>query len=272
MDNHKVIITVPSEGGWFNELYTNFKRKYKLDELELEVQKYDECNHIMVDIETLGTEPGCAILSISAVMFNIETGYIAAEWEFAIDLETSPELSINPKTALWWLSQSKEAQDRLLKLQENKISAKEALVGFNNIFGDGGKQWKNKYHAWGNSARFDLGIIEFAMSKYGITPNWHFGKERDVRTLLGMVKDIYGIDLKNKDILPFEGVAHNGLDDCKHQIRQCSMAYNILKSDQKKDSNIDQFLKSKEKYDNHVKEVNERHVARFSVVDRYIVE
>ena len=37
---------------------------------------------------------------------------------------------------------------------------------------------------WGNSPRFDCGILENAFNQYGIELPWDFRKERDFRTLL----------------------------------------------------------------------------------------
>jgi len=65
---------------------------------------------IMVDIETLGTDPGAAIVSIGAVRFsttNDAAGAIEAEFFESVALESCDAygLDIDGSTVEWWLGQ-----------------------------------------------------------------------------------------------------------------------------------------------------------------------
>ena len=75
----------------------------------------------------------------------------------------------------------------------------------------------NNIRIWGNSNRFDLGILE-GWYKKGIgskfEPFWNTWLERDVRTLSSLKPNI-------KANMKFVGIKHNALDDCKHQIKYC---------------------------------------------------
>ena len=74
---------------------------------------------------------------------------------------------------------------------------------------------------WGNSARFDLGILENAYSKFNVNIPWNHWNERDVRTLVAFAPEI-------KKNMVFEGVKHNPIDDCKHQIKYCCEIFKKL--------------------------------------------
>lgn len=64
--------------------------------------------HIMLDLETLGTQPGCAILSIGAVAFSPEAGAIASTEPFYVEISlesTLPRFGVEAGTLRWWLEQ-----------------------------------------------------------------------------------------------------------------------------------------------------------------------
>ena len=68
-------------------------------------------NNIMLDLETMGSGPRAAIVSIGAVFFDLQTGELGAEFEVAVDLRESVKFGeMNADTVLWWLEQSDEAR------------------------------------------------------------------------------------------------------------------------------------------------------------------
>ena len=75
---------------------------------------------------------------------------------------------------------------------------------------------------WGNSARFDIGKLEdaYVACSYHDNP-WYFRSERDVRTLVAFAPDV-------KANIPFEGIEHSPIDDCKHQIKYCSAIWKMF--------------------------------------------
>lgn len=70
----------------------------------------------------------------------------------------------------------------------------------------------------GNSARFDLGLLENAYDKAMLSIPWKFYQERCVRTLVSFNPEI-------KNNLEFTGTAHNALADCYHQIKYCNLTW-----------------------------------------------
>lgn len=67
---------------------------------------------VMVDIESLGTEPGAAILSIGAVPFDTDDVDATAGFYSEVDLRSceAAGLTIDADTLLWWQGQSDEAK------------------------------------------------------------------------------------------------------------------------------------------------------------------
>ena len=66
--------------------------------------------HVMVDLETLGTLPGCAIMSVGAVFFDASG--LGAEFYMVArqDSCTKAGLTIDAETASWWAQQAPDAQ------------------------------------------------------------------------------------------------------------------------------------------------------------------
>lgn len=173
-------------------------------------------NNLMIDIETLGTQQGSVILSIGAVAFDIETGKTAGHFYERIDIDSSLEagLKLDKDTILWWLKQPKEAQHTIVNHTGVKLEAvlrDFALWVLSNCDAD--------VKVWGNSARFDLGILQTAFSKFKMKLPWQYYHERDVRTLVAFAPEI-------KETTLFIGTKHQPVDDCMHQIRYCSKIYN----------------------------------------------
>lgn len=168
----------------------------------------------MVDIETMGTGVNSSILSIAAVKFDLDTGFTGDEFYVKIDLQSCLDkgLEMNANTVVWWMRQSEEARKELF--QDKGGNLLPALVDFKKVFNE-------KSLVWGNSARFDLGVLENAFNKCEMDIPWRFYNERDVRTLVSFRPEI-------KREAVFEGVPHNALDDCKHQIKYCSEIWNDL--------------------------------------------
>ena len=92
----------------------------------------DEQHHIMVDLETLGTEPGSVIVTLAAVQFGGQPGRILNTFIRHIrpDSCEAAGLRCNAATALWWLKQSEDARRRLEEGQKEAIPLDEALKEF----------------------------------------------------------------------------------------------------------------------------------------------
>lgn len=175
-------------------------------------------NHLMLDIETMGNESFSSIVSIGAVEFDINTGKTGKEFYTNVDLQSCIDLglTIDASTVMWWMNQNEQARKDLT--ERFSLPIKDALKEFSEFF-------SKDYQIWGNSARFDCGILQNAYNKAGIPIPWDFRKERCLRTLVSFAPEI-------KNNYKFIGTAHNAVDDCKFQIGYCSEIWCYLNSRQ----------------------------------------
>lgn len=170
--------------------------------------------HLMLDIETMGNESFSSIVSIGAVEFDIESGKTGREFYINVDLQSCIDLGliINASTIMWWMQQNEQARKDLT--EHASLPIIEALKDFANFC-------NKDYQIWGNSARFDCGILQNSYNKAGIPIPWDFRKERCVRTLVSFAPEIKA---NYKSIR----TAHNAVDDCKFQIGYCSEIWRFL--------------------------------------------
>lgn len=167
---------------------------------------------IMVDIETLGLEPGCVILSIGAVEFD--TGGLGQTFYAGIDIETGQEagLTIDANTLKWWLDQDETVRDVLFG---GGVPLEEALRYFADFY-------DTNSEIWANSPSFDCELLEAAYTAVGIEIPWAFHEERCFRTLAS---------LPQAPELEQEGDEHHALDDAEHQARVASETLARLERD-----------------------------------------
>ncbi|EFG4365385.1 RecE family exodeoxyribonuclease, partial [Escherichia coli] len=60
------------------------------------------CDHLMIDLETMGKNPDAPIISIGAIFFDPQTGDMGPEFSKTIDLDTAGGV-IDRDTMKWWL-------------------------------------------------------------------------------------------------------------------------------------------------------------------------
>ena len=155
---------------------------------------------VMVDIETLGREPGCVVVSIGAVRF----GYGIKD---ELDLDVAPTscqragLDIDAETLAWWLTQGEAARSQLLGGQP-LAEALDELASFIPA--------ENK-EVWAKSPAFDLAILEAAFEAVGQPTPWEFYETRDVRTIVNLE---CAVDIDH------QGIEHDAVDDARFQARQ----------------------------------------------------
>ena len=177
-----------------------------------------EYTDVMLDIETMSDRSNAALVSMAAVEFNLATGETGREFYKVIDLQSCLDagLTVNAGTIYWWLQKSDEARKRIC---ENGEHIQKVLVDFNRWMQD----CVDKARIWGNAARFDIGILEDAYKACYFDIPWYFRSEMDVRTLVSFAPEI-------KANMLLDGIHHNPIDDCKHQIKYCTATWKKLKS------------------------------------------
>ncbi len=175
---------------------------------------------IMIDLETLSTQPDAFILSIGACQFDLTTGQIGDLMHRRVDLTETPVSGhIDPETVKWWLRQPKAAQDELLA--GDTVSLENALLELSDFC-------RNAKTLWSNGASFDLVILRIAYERHGIHTPWQYWQERDTRTIVDIAHRLTGIHA-NK-VTPYVGTQHDALADAIHQAKYVSHAYQLLQT------------------------------------------
>lgn len=156
-----------------------------------------QTDRVMLDIETLGLDSGCAIVSIGAVRFG--AGELGETFYRSISLSSCQEhgLEIDAGTLEWWLDQDETAQTQLA----GGDALDEALRDFVDWYGDADE-------IWANSPSFDCSILSAAFDSVGIEAPWDYWSERDFRTLKKLP---VAVEMEQA------GTEHDALDDAKHQ-------------------------------------------------------
>lgn len=156
--------------------------------------------HCMLDLETMGTGNDAAITAIGAIKFDPLTDGELQKFYVTVDLQSSVDfgLKMDPGTVIWWLKQSDEARQAMLR---ETIDLPTALDGFN--------QWlKEDMPVWGNGSTFDNVVIRSAFKACHMKPVWGFRNDRCFRTMKNLVP------VKPP---PDVGTAHNAVHDAEHQ-------------------------------------------------------
>ena len=167
-------------------------------------------NQIMLDLETLGTEPGSIITTIGAAKFNnkevVDTFYV----KIAVDDSQKLGFSIAPSTFLWWLDQEDAARKEITEctLAKGAKTVSEALNLFNYWMGV-------DVPVWGNGVLFDNALLSHYYKVTEIRKPWTYRSDRCYRTVKNMFPEITAE--------PFKGVKHNAVDDA------ISQAYHLIK-------------------------------------------
>jgi len=164
----------------------------------------------MLDIETLGIEPGAAILSIGACTFDTEG--VGETFEVSVDLESCQArgLKIDADTLQWWLTQDEAARDVLT----GGAALPTALSELRHFLDT------NDYdELWANSPKFDMAHLEAAYDALGWMVPWDFYELRDVRTVQALPG---AVEIEQ------DGTTHDALDDAVYQAREVAATLRAL--------------------------------------------
>lgn len=168
---------------------------------------------VMVDIETVGTAPGCGVLSIGAVTFGPDglghRFYINA----SLASSTALGLTIDPDTITWWLNQSRDSQDAAF--QSDAPALLDALMMFSDWYLSIGPE-----RVWCHGATFDVPVLDAAYRAARMSPPWQYWQVRCTRTLY----DLAGVKVDRS-----KGTHHNALDDAINQAEAAVRALRIMK-------------------------------------------
>lgn len=175
--------------------------------------EHPECHaaaHIVLDLETLSTDPHATVASIGAVALTAQGSFVS-EFHQAVSTEHQYARHISPSTCEWWDKQSNEARAASI-LAPNPAHPIEALKEFTC--------WvlqisdPKKVKVWGNGSGFDNVILSSLFADYhGLERPWAYWNDRDMRTVLDLHPHA-------KDVGEFVGIKHHALYDAQHEAKQ----------------------------------------------------
>ena len=172
---------------------------------------------VMIDLETMGTAPDAAIVSLGAVEMCFDENQLGDHFFGAISLASAMKANgtVEASTITWWLKQSEQARASIT----HGADLKETLIRFNRWLDYQGTH--RTVRLWGNGATFDNVILRSAYAAVDVQPAWRFRGDMCYRTL----KNIFS------DVAPPErtGVHHNALDDALYQAEHMLCIVNALR-------------------------------------------
>jgi exodeoxyribonuclease VIII len=175
----------------------------------------------MVDLETMSTGPGAAIIQIGAVTFDPTGDYVDVTGGFeknvSLDSCIRAGLAIDESTVAWWMQQSDMARTAVMTEPRSLRDALGDLtywLGFVNML-------EPDITLWSHGLAFDVPILENAYQALGFRAPWGHRVGRDTRTLFWLAGE-------RGWSAPNHVVAHTGLADAVAQAQDVQSAYRIL--------------------------------------------
>ena len=186
---------------------------------------------IIIDIETLGTRPGCPIIEIGACAVETATGRIFEEFSMRVNpgihFETvkAAGLGQDPysdphsdfaKTCAWWMRDT-ERTGVLAAIMNpvNEIADLRTALGCLRDWMLRRMPDPKRARVWGNGPSFDIAILDQAYRDNGIERPWICWQERCVRTALDLAGHQRG-SVKWAEA----GPRHRALYDARHEARK----------------------------------------------------
>lgn len=181
---------------------------------------------VMIDVENIGVEPGCPVLTIGMCLFDIKTGEIGVEFYERIDPKKAQIYGTSTlSTMVWWNDQGEAARAEAFG---GTADPKDIAVTL--------RHWFEKYcppdvRVWGNGSCMDIVQLEYwlrqcapVQSKYGHSYPWKYWNIMDMRTCMMLAS------LQMPKTRPAGMVFHNSLHDARYQVEWVAKAYRKIKN------------------------------------------
>ena len=179
-----------------------------------------QINRIAIDIETTGKKPGCHVLSIGAVHFDLENGVStdpSKQFYEAIFYEQRFNIHNDPDTMYWWKDPkhiaAREAAFAGTELPRKVLGR---FINFLNKARDNGaeRQFFSKH------SQFDFPILEDYADRFFLDLGISHKEINCSFTLANQIKRI--------PEPPFKGIRHHALDDAIHEAEHCVQLLRFL--------------------------------------------
>lgn len=167
--------------------------------------------HVMLDIETLGTNADTVVLSYGMVLFDPCSGQIESTATANLPLQTQIDhgRSISAQTLAWWMTQRKETFSEQLASGDDDIMVHlKAFVAFIGM-----------HPVWGYGAGFDNTIMRSLLATYKVDAfEWPYKRDRCFRTLAALYDPMYRLKPRRAT----HSALHDALDQAEWMTAICA--------------------------------------------------
>lgn len=172
-------------------------------------------DHVMVDLETLGREPGSVIVSIGAVKFELTAETPGDRFYTPIIIQSCLDvgLTVEGATLQWWMERSDDLRSALF--HPDPLPLRVALLTFAQFY-------TGSECLWAHGSTFDIPILDAAYRALREDLPWSSRQIRDTRTLFSLVPRSV------VDGVVWEGPEHHALYDAIRQARMVQAAHRWL--------------------------------------------
>lgn len=169
------------------------------------------CDHAMIDLETLDNKPTAIPLTLGAVKFNPYKGIVHSKFYRRWSLKSASGfgLTMSPETLTWWMSQSVLAQREAFGGSDDFRQAVHEFSGW----------YVGCKCIWGHGSIFDVSIMDNVHRALKISSPYDFRDVRDTRTLY---------DLGDTKVDRAVGTHHVAVDDAVQQAIAVCYAYRAI--------------------------------------------
>lgn len=173
--------------------------------------------HAMIDIETLGTKPTSAVISLGVAIFDDKE--VIETYGEAID-PAKFRGDIDPKTIAWWMQQGDEARAFSFGGKADPFNVAfnlKTLLAKHEVF-----------EVWANDPDFDIVILRNWWEEISAAGKFPIGykQPRAFRTIVGECRALDYDPWKESGMF----VAHNPIDDAGAQARVVIAARRFLRN------------------------------------------
>lgn len=168
----------------------------------------------MIDVENLGVQPDCPVLTIGCVQFDIHTGEIGAEFYERIDMKKAQQYGrTDISTLKWWMDQDAGARAEAFDGTSDPVTV---AIALRDWFA---RTFPKKPFVWGNGSCMDIVQLEYWLrmtnpvkDKRGFVYPWDYYSIMDMRTIMRVAK------LRMPRTRPAWMQHHNALHDARYQV------------------------------------------------------
>lgn len=195
---------------------------------------------IVVDLETMGTKPGCVVTEVGAVAIDVAgVKTLSLSFNETMDYASSKRAGFkaDKKTIDWWAEQlgidaygnRKIYESHFVEKWRNTRSIKKSIAEFNEFYrqvveaaGD-----EKRVFLVGNDIDFDKSILEHYYLATNTPIPWHYRAWLSLPTFVWMVDYLTGVNVKD-EVREYWKTSHTALDDARQEVTMINTALALI--------------------------------------------